>query len=319
MYNIGFWSLSSHLQNRIIPSIKENKKINPVAIFSTKVEAISKIKYLENIKIYNDKKKFLLDKNYQTLYISSITSEHFKNCLEALIYKKNIICEKRIALNSKQIKILIKLAKQKNVFIHEMYQYKFHPLFLKIKDILKKNTLGKIKKVESKFTIPLNDIKNFRFNNRLGGGSLNDVGVYPISLNIFLFEKLKPTIIRSDIFKSKIKSVDISGKTTTKIDNFLFNHHWGFDKKYNNYLSIKGSIATLHADFIYSKKNDTTGKILIVKNEIETKIITKKANQINLAFNYYLANTNTKEEDSHSIAISDMIRNIKLLSIKKLK
>ena len=56
-----------------------------------------------------------------------------------------------------------------------------------------------------------------------------------------------------------------------------------------------------------------------MKNEIETKIITKKANQINLAFNYYLANTNTKEEDSHSIAISDMIRNIKLLSIKKLK
>ena len=53
---ISFWSYSRHLENRIIPSLKSNKNIVPVAIFSKKPKAIKKNDYLKNIKIFSNKK-----------------------------------------------------------------------------------------------------------------------------------------------------------------------------------------------------------------------------------------------------------------------
>ena len=46
-HKIAFWSYSRHLVNRIIPSIKNNKKIIPVAIFSQKIDLIKNNEYLK--------------------------------------------------------------------------------------------------------------------------------------------------------------------------------------------------------------------------------------------------------------------------------
>ena len=96
--NIAFWSYGTHLKKRVIPSIKKNKNIIPKAILSKKNKEIKKNQYLKKIKIYSSKKKFLLDDTYDTIYISSVTSNHYKNCIDSLNYNKNIICEKPIAL-----------------------------------------------------------------------------------------------------------------------------------------------------------------------------------------------------------------------------
>jgi len=87
-HKIAFWSYSRHLENRIIPSIKNNKKIIPVGIFSQKIDLIKKNKYLKKTKIFCTKKEFLSDKNYETVYISSVTGSHYKNCIDALNHNK---------------------------------------------------------------------------------------------------------------------------------------------------------------------------------------------------------------------------------------
>ena len=132
-YKIAFWSYSRHLENRIIPSIKNNKKIIPIAIFSKKINLIKKNKYLKKTRVFYNKKDFLSDKSYETVYISSVTGHHYKNCIDALNYNKNIICEKPIGLNPRQIRSIFKLAKIKKLYVHEVFQYVFHPLFLKVK------------------------------------------------------------------------------------------------------------------------------------------------------------------------------------------
>ena len=98
-------------------------------------------------------------------------------------------------MNPLQVKNILKLAKSKKLNVYEVFQYTFHPLLLKIKNILKSKILGDIINIESKFTAPINDAKNFRYNKSLGGGSLYDMGIYPLSLNIFLFGNLNPRII----------------------------------------------------------------------------------------------------------------------------
>ena len=158
--NIGFWSFSSHLKNKVIPSIQKNKKIVPIKIFTLK-KIDKKNHYLKNLKIVSDKKNFLRDKKLDVIYISSISKNHFKNCMDSLKFNKNVICEKPICENSNDFKKLLSKAKKKNLKISEVYQYIYHPLFLKLKKLINKKEIGNINFVDSSFTIPLNDRKNF--------------------------------------------------------------------------------------------------------------------------------------------------------------
>lgn len=56
------------------------------------------------IQNYIKKSQIFLDKSYDTVYISSVTANHFKDCMLALRYKKNVICEKPICKNTNQLK-----------------------------------------------------------------------------------------------------------------------------------------------------------------------------------------------------------------------
>ena len=309
-HEIAFWSYSRHLQNRIIPSIKNNKKIIPIAIFSKKTNLIKKNKYLQKTIIFSNKKKFLLSTSYKTVYISSITGNHYKNCIDALNYNKNIICEKPMGLNPKQVKNIYKLAKIKNLYVHEIFQYSFHPLFLKIKDILKSNILGNLINIESKYTVPINDKKSFRFNKSLGGGSLYDIGIYPLSLNIFLFNNFNPKIIKRNIVFSKKHKIDLMGSITTIYKKATFKQEWGFNMEYQNYLKITGLKGEMKTDFIFSKKNIDTAVITIKNKTNIKKILINKANQINLAFMYYLNKKNTIIEKNKNIKLSELINRV---------
>ena len=307
---IAFWSYSKHLENRIIPSIKNNKKIIPAAIFSRKKNLIKKNRYLQKTIIFTNKKKFLLNASYKTVYISSITGNHYKNCIDALNYNKNIICEKPMGLNPKQVKEIYKLAKIKKLYVHEIFQYSFHPLFSKIKDILKSNILGNLINIESKYTVPINDKKSFRFNKSLGGGSLYDIGIYPLSLNIFLFNNFNPKIIERDIVFSKKYKIDLMGSITSIYKKANFKQIWGFNMVYQNYLKITGLKGEMKTDFIFSKKNIDTGVITIKNKSKIKKIFIKEANQINLAFMYYLNKKNTIKEKNKNIRLSELINKV---------
>ena len=199
-----------------------------------------------------------------------------------------------------------------------MFQYTFHPLFFEVKKILKKHILGKLNFIESKFTIPLNDKNNFRFKKPLGGRSLNDLGIYPLSLNIFLFNNLNPKILKSTMIISKKNKIDLMGSVLIKKNYFLINQEWGFNLNYQNYLKIIGNKGEMFAKFIFSKKNNQIGIIKIKFKDNKKIIKTKKANQINLAFNNYLNKKNTYSDNKKMLSLSQLIYKTNLLS-KKLK
>jgi dihydrodiol dehydrogenase / D-xylose 1-dehydrogenase (NADP) len=150
--------------NKVIPSIKRNKNIIPSAIFSLG-NKVNNDQYFQNSKLYKKKVKFFLDKSYDTVYISSVTANHFKDCMLALKYKKNVICEKPICKNTNQLKKILSLAKKNKLKVDEVYQYCFHPLFYKIEKILKNKVLGRVIYIDSAFNAPIIDKKNFRFTN----------------------------------------------------------------------------------------------------------------------------------------------------------
>tara|TARA_B100001057_G_scaffold170188_1_gene170948 strand:- start:126 stop:1058 length:933 start_codon:yes stop_codon:yes gene_type:complete len=286
MYFISIWSVSNHFQNKVLPSIKLNKNIKIVSILTNKNKKDLKFK---NINLYNDKKKFFLNENFDYVYISSINSKHYENCKYALENKKNVICEKPICLNKSQLNNLKKIADKNKIKFQEVIQYTHHPLFIKLKKIINDKIIGNILHVDSSFKVPIDDKKNFRFIKKLGGGALNDVGFYPISIMFTLFESKKIKMLDSKIIKQN--NLDISGNIKAQNEKkIIFNLSWGFKSLYKNNIKIYGENGFIDVDFIFSKKIFQEGEINIFKNTKKT-IQIKESNQISLAFqNMLLSN-----------------------------
>ena len=286
--NFGFWSYSNHFKNKVVPSIKKNNIINPYSILSRK--KILKKNYLKKTEITTNKKRFLKDQNFKNIYISSITKNHFSNILESLNNNKNVICEKPISQSLKELKKILSLSKRKKLKVLEVFNYTHHPLFQKIKKMIKKGEIGEINYIESTFSIPLNDRKNFRFKKELGGGSMMDTGIYPLSIPFFLFKDVRLNLIDKKInyLDNNKKKIDISGSVILKIRNDCFaSLNWGFNLPYKNHIFIYGSKGSIESNFIFSKKVIQGAEIKIFKNAKSKKIKIKRFNQINETFNFF--------------------------------
>jgi predicted dehydrogenase len=275
---LSIWSLSNHFQTKVFPSIKSNKRIKIVSVLTNKKKHNFKKK-----NCYTNKEKIVAKNDFSYVYISSVNSKHYNYSKLALEKNKNVLCEKPICLKIDHLYSLKKIATKNKKFFFEVIQYIHHPLFLKLKKLINKKTVGKILSVKSTFQIPLKEKKNFRFNNKLGGGALYDVGYYPISSMFTLFESKKIRILKSNLVKEN--KLDIKGNLqASNEDKIVFDLAWGFKSSYENNIKIFGEKGIINVDFIFSKKVLQGGKIDILKDKKKT-IKIAKFNQINKAFN----------------------------------
>ncbi len=300
MYLLSIWSQSTHLLKKVLPSIQANRKIKIVSVLSKKDK--KKIK-LKKIMFYNDKEKFFLKNQFDYVYISSINSKHYDDCKFAIENNKNVICEKPICLNKSQLIKLKALAFKKKKKFFEVVQYVHHPLFSRLKSVIKNNSIGKVLSVKSSFKIPLSDKENFRFNKKYGGGALNDVGFYPISIMFTLFNSKKIKFLKSKIIKEN--QIDIRGNLKAQNENkVIFDLNWSFKSSYENNLILYGTKGNLIVDFIFSKNVSQDGRINIYKKKKLEIVKVPKSNQINLAFEDMLSNTNKLFNERYKISLN---------------
>jgi len=302
MYKFAIWSFSKHFQNKVLPSIRNNKKIKIKYLFTKRKNINLDFKNLKRLKNKNELKS---KKDIDFVYISSVNANHFKDIKFALSNKINVICEKPICLKSSQFKELVKISKSKKVKFFEMIQYEHHPVFLKLKRIINKNIIGKIKIVESEFKIPIKKTEdNFRFKRRLGGGALNDIGFYPLSIMFTLFDSQNIKIIKTKIKKEN--KLDIRGNLFAENEKkVFFKLGWGFKSLYKNYIKLKGTKGKIEVKFIFAKQV-IQGAEIIINTPEEKKIKVKKANQINLAFNNIIQSNTNDFKDKLNLSLKIM-------------
>ena len=98
-----------------------------------------------------------------------------------LHHKKAVLCEKPFAMNVKQVKEMITLAQQNQTFLMEALWTYFLPHYQYVLDILNSKELGEVKSLKADFGFAGTfDAKGRIYNKELGGGSLLDVGIYPL-------------------------------------------------------------------------------------------------------------------------------------------
>ena len=132
-------------------------------------------------KSYSSYEALAKDNEVDAIYIATPHSFHKEHSILCLSNKKAVLCEKPFAMNLQEVEEMITVAKQNNVLLMEALWTYFLPHYLYVLNLIKNNSIGKIVKLEADFGFKAQlDFKNRLLNKKLGGGSLLDIGIYPI-------------------------------------------------------------------------------------------------------------------------------------------
>jgi len=114
---------------------------------------------------------------YNPLHIPA----HYQWSIEAMQAGRHVLCEKSFACNEKEAEEMHDMARETGLVLMDAFHYRYHPLFLRCKELIETGQLGEIESIDAAFHIPVTDPDDIRMNYELGGGVTMDIGCYPIS------------------------------------------------------------------------------------------------------------------------------------------
>ncbi|MCF7561846.1 Gfo/Idh/MocA family oxidoreductase [Sabulilitoribacter multivorans] len=132
-------------------------------------------------KAYDSYESLASDSNVDAVYIATPHVLHKENTLLCLNHGKAVLCEKPFAMDAQEVNDMIALAKDKKLLLMEALWTRFLPHYQYALNLIKNKTYGNVLKLEASFGFyrEFNDASRL-FKKELGGGSLLDIGIYPI-------------------------------------------------------------------------------------------------------------------------------------------
>ena len=149
--------------------------------------------------VYDDVLSMAADEKVDIVYIGTPHTDHADSAMAAISCGKAVLCEKPVSINAKQAETVINAAKKKKVFFMEAMWTRFLPAIVKVREWIDEGIIGEVKEVSATlFHKRLYNTEDRTISPKLGGGSLLDVGVYPIFLAQWLLGG-RPIDIRSQV------------------------------------------------------------------------------------------------------------------------
>lgn len=144
-------------------------------------KASSFAKQYNATKAYDSYEELASDPNVDAVYIATPHSLHKAHSILCLKQKKAVLCEKPLSMNLQEVEEMIAVAKLNDVLLMEAMWTYFLPHYQFVLSTLNSGKYGAITKLEANFGFqPELDMDSRVFKKALGGGSLLDIGIYPI-------------------------------------------------------------------------------------------------------------------------------------------
>lgn len=163
------------------------------AVYSHNIEGAKEFAEQYNVPAwFVDAEKFIANGNMDAVYIATPHTFHHEHTLLCLNNKIPVLCEKPLAINAEQVKEMIAAAEKNKTFLMEGMWVRFLPSIKKVMEIIHHDVIGNVLSVKAdmSYKAPY-DPESRYFNPELGGGSLLDLGIYPVYLSLLLLGKPK--------------------------------------------------------------------------------------------------------------------------------
>ncbi len=157
---------------------------------STSSAAITQ--YHAQMQVYDSPAQLAADPDIDIVYIATPNNTHAELALLCLAFDKHVLCEKPFAMNARQTAQIMELAQEKELFCMEAMWTRFLPAIAKAKSLLQEGMIGKLRYIRASFggANPDFDPGSRYFDPALGGGSVMDVGIYPITFALTMMGRM---------------------------------------------------------------------------------------------------------------------------------
>ena len=136
-------------------------------------------------------KELLECKEVDVVYIATPHTSHCELSIMAMEHGKHVLCEKPMGINRVEVEKMIAAAIQNKVFLMEALWSRFNPSIRKVKQMVDSGDIGPLAYLHADFAFYAldRDFNGRVLNPELAGGSLLDIGIYPIFLAYLLLGK----------------------------------------------------------------------------------------------------------------------------------
>ena len=157
---------------------------------------------------YASYEALLADPDVDAVYIPLPNHLHREWGLAAVAAGKHVLCEKPIALSSKDAQQMADAAAAAGVLLIEAFMYRLHPSWVAVRELITAGRIGRLQAVQSWFSYYNDDPSNIRNIAAAGGGALMDIGCYSINLSRMLFDA-EPERVEASILRDPDLHVDV--------------------------------------------------------------------------------------------------------------
>ena len=165
---IGILGAAQIAPQALINPAKQNSEVVVAAVAARDASRARAFAAKHDIgRVHDDYDKLIADPDLDAVYNPLPNGLHGRWTRAALAAGKHVLCEKPFTANAAEAREIAELAAQSDRVVMEAFHYRYHPLALRVEEIIASGELGKLERVEAAMCFPLPKFSDIRYNYRL--------------------------------------------------------------------------------------------------------------------------------------------------------
>ncbi|APD06087.1 D-xylose 1-dehydrogenase (NADP(+)) [Flavobacteriaceae bacterium UJ101] len=289
--NWGIISCANIAINNIIPALKRiYKDKRSITLSSRDINKAKELAIKFNCDYAASYEALLEDDSIDAVYIPLPNALHFEWVKKSLLKGKHVLVEKPTTMNFEQSKLLVELAKSRNLALVENFQFQFHSQHEYVKELIKSEEIGEIRSFRSSFGFPpFSESDNIRYKRNLGGGALLDAGAYVLKATTFIMGngfQVESSFLK---YHDEYKVDWFGGAFLVNKEKDIFSEvAFGFDNFYQCNYEIWGSKGKITSTRAFTAKHDYIPSIILEKQGFLKEIKLQKDDHFVNMLNYFI-------------------------------
>ena len=192
---------TARIARSFVQGVAPSRQVSVAAVASRNFEKAEEFKATFSLpRAHRSYEALLADPDIEAVYIPLPNGLHAEWSIKALEAGKHVLCEKPLAADAGEASAMFAAAHANGVHLVEGFPYLSQPQTLRMRELLTAGAIGIPRFIQASFAFTLKDPANVRWDRKLAGGALMDIGVYPLSLIRIIAQEKPARVFASALF-----------------------------------------------------------------------------------------------------------------------
>jgi xylose dehydrogenase (NAD/NADP) len=273
------WGLLStaRINQALFVPLRKSKRSELYGVASREIKKAAEYACEQGIpRAYGSYQELLDDPQIDVVYNPLPNHLHAEWTIRALEAGKHVLLEKPFALTVAEVRAVRDAAKRTGKVVAEAFMYRHHPQTRRVQELVREGALGELLVMHGSFTFTLNKPDDFRWQPEYGGGSIWDVGCYPISYMRMLAGAVPLSVLGSQVNTASGVDLTFLGQMTYP-GGLMGQFSCSFGLPYLTHMEIRGTQGRLPIPFPFSPHKNCPPAVLC-RGEVAEKLKVPPAN-----------------------------------------